>query len=345
MDLSIIIPCFNEIGNLELLLKSIEDTFGCVSAIGGGVDDVIEANAIEKNSQAISYELVFVNDGSSDGTSKYLAGVNLPPSCSRCVLVDFSRNFGKEAALFAGLEHSDADYVAFMDSDMQQPPSVLLDMYKMLLANPEADCVAAFQEQRKENAVLNFFKRCFYKFFNRVANIELVPNASDFRVFKREVASALVSMPEYFRFTKGMFSWVGFNTLPYPYTPAPRASGETKWSFRKLWRYGIDGMLSFTTFPLKIASIVGSLAALIGVILVIVVIVEFFITSTMPSGYPTVVCLILIFGGMILGALGVIGEYIARIYIETKRRPMYIAKSVKTLLGSDSGSDGEDVRN
>ncbi len=326
MDLSIVIPCYNEIGSLKLLLESVEHAFA---------------------GQGVSYELVFVNDGSSDGTSKYLAEAPMPPSCSRSVLVDFSRNFGKEAALFAGLEHADADHVAFMDSDMQQPPAVLLNMYRTLIADPEADCVAAFQEQRRESEAMSFFKKCFYRFFNKVANIDLVPDASDFRVFKREVADALLSMPEYFRFTKGMFAWVGFNTVPYPYTPAPRAAGETKWNFGKLMRYGVDGMVAFTTFPLKVASVLGSVAALVGVLLVIWVVVEFFITSTMPSGYPTVVCLILIFGGLILGALGVIGEYIARIYIETKRRPMYIAKQVRTLVGASSsersnGCGGQD---
>ena len=255
-------------------------------------------------------------------------------------------NYAKVAALrheLAGQSREFADattdpferFIRLWESFCYEPDRVV----KARLAAAEADCVAAFQQQRRESGVLRFFKKCFYRFFNRVSNIELVPDASDFRVFKREVADALVSMPEYYRFSKGMFAWVGFNTVPYPYTPAPRAAGETKWSFGKLMRYGMDGVISFTTFPLKIASIVGSIAALIGVLMVIWVIVEFFMSSFTPSGYPTIVCLILIFGGMILGALGIIGEYVARIYMETKHRPMYIAKSVCEL--GDAGADAQ----
>lgn len=208
-------------------------------------------------------------------------------------------------------------------------------MYRMLQANPSADCVAAFQEHRNEGAVLSFFKHAFYKTFDATSRLNVMPDASDFRVFHRRVADALLSMPESFRFSKGMFAWVGFETLPFPYTPANRVEGETKWSFRKLMRYGIGGVLSFTTFPLKIAAVAGLVATLVGLVLLVEVIVEQFINPAMPSGYPTLLCVLLLMGGLILVTLGVIGEYIARIYIETKRRPAYIAKSVEVRTSTN----------
>lgn len=270
MDLSIVVPCYNEEGSLPLLFSAVDDAFA---------------------TSGVSYELVLVNDGSSDGTSHLLH--ELPT------------------------------------------PATLLEMYRMLQANPSADCVAAFQEHRNEGAVLSFFKHAFYKTFDATSRLNVMPDASDFRVFHRRVADALLSMPESFRFSKGMFAWVGFETLPFPYTPANRVEGETKWSFRKLMRYGIGGVLSFTTFPLKIAAVTGLVATLVGLVLLVEVIVEQFINPAMPSGYPTLLCVLLLMGGLILVTLGVIGEYIARIYIETKRRPAYIAKSVEVRTSTN----------
>ena len=260
MDLSIVVPCYNEEGSLPLLFSAVDDAFA---------------------TSGVSYELVLVNDGSSDGTSHLLHELPTPASAERIVVVDFSRNFGKESALLAGLQHAEGDAVGLMDADLQQPPATLLEMYH------------------------------------------------------RRVADALLSMPESFRFSKGMFAWVGFETLPFPYTPANRVEGETKWSFRKLMRYGIGGVLSFTTFPLKIAAVAGLVATLVGLVLLVEVIVEQFINPAMPSGYPTLLCVLLLMGGLILVTLGVIGEYIARIYIETKRRPAYIAKSVEVRTSTN----------
>ena len=217
MDLSIVVPCYNEEGSLPLLFGAVDDAFA---------------------TSGVSYELVLVNDGSSDGTSHLLHELPTPASAERIVVVDFSRNFGKESALLAGLQHAEGDAVGLMDADLQQPPATLLEMYRMLQANPSADCVAAFQEHRNEGAVLSFFKHAFYKTFDATSRLNAMPDASDFRVFHRRVADALLSMPESFRFSKGMFAWVGFETLPFPYTPENRVEGETKWSFRKLMRYG-----------------------------------------------------------------------------------------------------------
>lgn len=294
MDLSIVVPCYNEEGSLPLLFGAVDDAFA---------------------TSGVSYELVLVNDGSSDGTSHLLHELPTPASAERIVVVDFSRNFGKESALLAGLQHAEGDAVGLMDADLQQPPATLLEMYRMLQANPSADCVAAFQEHRNEGAVLSFFKHAFYKTFDATSRLNV--------------------MPESFRFSKGMFAWVGFETLPFPYTPANRVEGETKWSLRKLMRYGIGGVLSFTTFPLKIAAVAGLVATLVGLVLLVEVIVEQFINPAMPSGYPTLLCVLLLMGGLILVTLGVIGEYIARIYIETKRRPVYIAKSVEVRTSTN----------
>ena len=301
MDLSIVVPCYNEEGSLPLLFSAVDDAFA---------------------TSGVSYELVLVNDGSSDGTSRLLHELTTPASAERTVVVDFSRNVGKESALLAGLQHAEGDAVGLMDADLQQPPATLLEMYRMLQANPSADCVAAFQEHRNEGAVLSFFKHAFYKTFDATSKLNAMPDA-------------LLSMPESFRFSKGMFAWVGFETLPFPYTPANRVEGETKWSFRKLMRYGIGGVLSFTTFPLKIAAVAGLVATLAGLVLLVEVIVEQFINPAMPSGYPTLLCVLLLMGGLILVTLGVIGEYIARIYIETKRRPAYIAKSVEVRTSTN----------
>ena len=274
MDLSIVVPCYNEEGSLPLLFSAVDDAFA---------------------TSGVSYELVLVNDGSSDGTSHLLHELPTPASAERIVVVDFSRNFGKESALLAGLQHAEGDAVGLMDADLQQPPATLLEMYRMLQANPSADCVAAFQEHRNEGAVLSFFKHAFYKTFDATSRLNVMPDASDFRVFHRRVADALLSMPESFRFSKGMFA----------------------------------------RLPLKIAPVGGFVAAFVGLFLRAEFFVANFINPAMPSGYPTLLCVLLLMGGLILVTLGVIGEYIARIYIETKRRPAYIAKSVEVRTSTN----------
>lgn len=192
MDLSIVVPCYNEEGSLPLLFGAVDDAFA---------------------TSGVSYELVLVNDGSSDGTSRLLHELPAPASAERTVVVDFSRNFGKESALLAGLQHAEGDAVGLMDADLQQPPATLLEMYRMLQANPSADCVAAFQEHRNEGVVLSFFKHAFYKTFDATSRLNVMPDASDFRVFHRRVADALLSMPESFRFSKGMFAWGRFRDI------------------------------------------------------------------------------------------------------------------------------------
>ncbi len=309
MDLSLIIPCHNEAGNIHPFAKRVLECMG-------------EADAPQ------TLELIFVDDGSSDGTfAKVLQLIEggLSPRIS-VEGIELSRNFGKEAAMLAGLEHAQGGMVGFIDADLQQDPAISFQMFAYLAAHPQTDCVAAVQEERREGRVLKWFKHRFYKAFNAVGDVELPANASDFRVFRRNVAEALLSMPEYFRFSKGLFAWVGFNTHTIPYTPAERHAGDTSWSFRKLMGYALGGIVSFTTWPLRLILYLGLLTSLISVIYLIVVLFEYLIVGINVPGYPTLVCLILLFFGIVMLALGIFGEYLGRIYIEGKRRPVYIAR-------------------
>lgn len=321
MDLSVIIPCYEEHECLPLLFERVAEVLG-----GSG----------------LSYELVFVNDGSRDATWQLIEDFARSGRAPRVVAVDFSRNFGKEAALLAGLSHATGEAVGIMDADLQQEPETLLAMYRELCAHPEADCVAAYQSCRHEGPVKTLLKGAFYRVFKGITQGTdgMIPGASDFRVFRRSVAEALLSMPEYHRFSKGLFAWVGFETIPFAYEPSPRAAGTTKWSLRKLMAYALEGIFAFSTAPLKIATWVGGLSSLAAVVYFFVVVWEALSTDAAPSGYPTIVCLILLFGGLILLTLGIIGEYVARIYLEEKHRPVYIAKRVITAEGTQLTETG-----
>lgn len=312
MDLSVVIPCYEEQDCLHPLFERVTRVFG---------------------ETGLDYELVFVNDGSRDKTWEILEAFTRDHgSAPRVVAVDFSRNFGKEAALLAGLSHATGDCVSFMDADLQQEPETLLEMYRELMAHPEADCVAAYQAARHESALLKGLKGAFYKTFKAVTDGtgDMIAGASDFRVFRRDVADALLAMPEYHRFTKGLFAWVGFETIPFAYEPSERAAGSSKWSVRALMRYALEGIFSFSTLPLKLATWVGGASFLASIVYFFVVLCDTFVRQNTPRGYPTIVCLILFLGGITLLTLGIIGEYIARIYLEDKRRPIYIAKRVLT---------------
>lgn len=308
IDLTLVVPCHNEEGNVEALFESAVKCFD-------------EAH--------VALELVFVDDGSSDGTMRVLRGLAEKSQGARPVqVVRFSRNFGKESAVYAGLHAARGECVGIIDADMQQDPAIALQMYDYLLQHADVDLVAAYQAQRKDSASLKWFKRMFYKTFNATSDeIDIPPNMSDFRVFRRGVAEALLSMPEYFRFSKGLFAWVGFNVHAMPYTPNERFAGKSNWSFHSLFKYAMGGILSFTTWPLKVAKYLG-LASSIGALiyLLYVVIVDYLTLGIAIPGYPTLVCLILLFGGMQLLVLGIMGDYLARDYIEGKHRPIYIEK-------------------
>ncbi|MBQ3045037.1 MAG: glycosyltransferase family 2 protein [Clostridia bacterium] len=305
MKLSLVVPCYNEEKNVSLFYEAVKKDFS-------GVD--------------FEYELVFVNDGSRDGTFKELqklCGGDLPVK-----IVNFSRNFGKESAMYAGLKESEGDYVTVIDADLQQRPSIALDMVNMLDAEPDYDCIAAYQDERKESELLVFFKKRFYNLINKFSDTEFVQGASDFRTFRRPMVEAILQMDEYFRFSKGLFSWVGYNTKFIPYEVEERATGTSKWSFWKLFKYAMEGIFAFTTAPLRISTVMGFVTALISVIYLIVVVVQKLAFGIDVPGYATTVVLILLLGGIQLCCIGIIGEYIARTYIQTKGRPIYIAKNV-----------------
>ncbi len=313
MLLSLIVPCYNEEKNVEPMLLACREAFS----------DKPEA-----------VEIIFVNDGSLDGTWQALQGLYARYGNEMSLkMLNFSRNFGKEAAMLAGLEHASGTYTAIIDADLQQDPKLVAQMVGFLEQNPDYDCVAAYQEERIEGRMMSWYKKVFYKFVNRVCDVEFYAGASDFRTMRRPVVDAILRMREYHRFSKGIFSWVGFRTRYMPYVAEKRRAGRSAWTFKKLLKYALDGFLSFTTFPLKIASVLGWLAACGSLIYLLVVVVQKLCFGIAVPGYATVVVLILLLGGLQLQILGVIGEYLARVYIEGKKRPIYL---LKNYLSSDA---------
>ena len=306
MKLSLVVPCYNEQDNVKAFYDA------CRQAFAGKID---------------AYEIVFVNDGSKDDTWKELKA--LWKQNSNIKIMNFSRNFGKEAAMYAGLQKAEGQYVTVIDADLQQRPEVVVDMVAFLEANEDYDCVAAYQQERKEGAVLSFFKKIFYKLINSMCEINFRSGASDFRTFRREMVESVLELKEYFRFSKGIFSWVGYNTYFMPYDVQERNAGNTSWSFGKLMKYAVEGIVAFTTAPLNLATWLGGICALLAGVYMLVVIIQKLCFGIAIPGYPTLVVLILFIGGIQMLLLGIIGQYISKIYIEGKRRPIYIAKEYR----------------
>lgn len=306
MKLSVIVPCYNEEANVIMFYNAI------VNALGKTYD---------------STEIIFVNDGSEDNTIVKLKEIFKMDPCHAKV-IHFSRNFGKEAALLAGLEASKGDFVSIIDADLQQNPKYIIEMLNYLDENVDCDCVAAYQDVRKEGKVLSFFKDCFYRLINKMTEIEIVRSASDFRTFRRNVVEAIISLPERCRFSKGIFSWVGFNTYYMPYTVEERANGESKWSFWKLFVYALDGIIAFSTTPLVVASVLGIVLCFIAFILIAIIIIKTLVWGDPVAGFPTLATLILLASGIQLLFIGILGQYLAKSYTENKQRPMYIVKEV-----------------
>ena len=294
MKLSLVVPCYNEEDNIRDFYHAAKRVF---------------------DAEEYEYEMIFINDGSKDKTQEALESVfNLHEAC--VVVETFSRNFGKEAAIYAGFQKATGDFITVIDADLQQRPETVARMVKILQDNEEFDCVAAYQEKRQEGKLVSKLKDMFYKIINRTSEIEFFPGASDFRTFRRPVVDAVLSLPEYHRFSKGIFSWVGFNTCYFPYTAEKRNAGETKWSINKLFRYAVEGFISYTTFPLKIATGLGLFTSLCAIIYLFVVVIQKLCIGNPVPGYPTIVVLILLLGGIQLTILGIIGEYLARMYIQ-----------------------------
>ena len=306
MKLSLVVPCFNEAENISLFQSAVIDTF---------------------HNCGYDYEIVFVDDGSSDATLHTLRKLFTAQKCPVKV-ISFSRNFGKEAALFAGLKHSDGDYVTLIDADLQQQPQVVQKMVDILDANPDYDVVAAYQDRRNEGKILSFFKKSFYRLINRLSDIDLKSDASDFRTFRRSVANSILSMGEYHRFSKGLFAWIGYETCYIPYTASERVAGKSKWSFWKLLNYAIDGIIGYSIKPLRIATFLGGLTSFASLLYLIAVVLEKLIAGIDIPGYATIIVLILFLGGMQLFCIGIIGEYVGKTFEQSKNRPVYITKEI-----------------
>lgn len=286
-------------------------------------------NEIEKVSQkkGLEFEYIFVNDGSKDNTLQVLK--SLHQDHQNVHYIDFSRNFGKEAALLAGLEQSKGDFVAVMDADLQDPPELLEEMYSLLLTG-EYDVVGTRRVTRDgEPAIRSFFARLFYLMINKISSTEMIDGARDFRLMTRQVVASILELKEYNRFSKGIFSWVGYKTKYLEYKNRQRVAGETSWSFWGLLKYSIEGIINFSNAPLQIATYSGILSSLAAVIFIIVIVIRTIVYGDPVSGWPSLVSIVLLVGGMQLFALGIIGQYIGKIYLETKKRPSYIIKEMK----------------
>ena len=306
MKLSLVVPCYNEAENVVLFSQATMEAFN-----GCGYD----------------YEIVFVDDGSQDATLHELRKLYKKQPCPIKIL-SFSSNFGKEAALYAGLQHASGEYISLIDADLQQRPEIVREMIKILDDQAECDVVAAYQDRRGEGKILSFFKKTFYKLINAASDIHVRADASDFRTFRRSVAESIVTLAEYHRFSKGIFAWIGYNTCFIPYVAAPRAAGKTKWNFRKLYNYAKEGIIGYSTKPLRIATFLGTLTAIASFIYLIVVLLQKLIAGIDVPGYATTIILILFLGGMQLFCLGIIGEYVGRTFEQTKNRPIYLTKEV-----------------
>lgn len=302
--ISLVIPCYNEEQALPYLYE--------------------ELNKVSQKMSGQAFEFVFVNDGSRDKTLEIVK--NFRKEDNRVRYVSFSRNFGKEAAILAGLKTATGDYVAMIDADLQDPPMLIEEMYRGI-KEEGYDCVATHRVDRKgEPALRSFFARKFYKLINKISDTKLVDGARDFRLMTRQMVDAIIELPEYNRFSKGIFEWVGFNTKWISFENVERIAGETKWSFWGLFFYSLEGIVAFSTRPLAMASFFGLLFFLISLVMICIIIAKTLIWGDPVDGYPSTICIIFFIGGIQLFCLGILGQYLAKMYLETKHRPVYIIK-------------------
>ncbi|MCH5166539.1 MAG: glycosyltransferase family 2 protein [Erysipelotrichales bacterium] len=308
MKLNVVIPLYNEENNIIPLY-----------------------DALTKSLKGIKYTLIFVDDGSIDKSLDKLTKI-YNKNKQNIKVIGFSRNFGKEAAMFAGLKASHAEYTCIIDADLQQNPKYIVDMLKFLEDNPSYDEVAMVNDYSKEKRSQRFLKKAFYKVMSKASGQKTIAGASDFRLMRECVVDALISLEESNRFSKGLFAWVGFNTFYMTYAADKRHSGVSKFKLKKQFNYAKDGLFSFSTKPLKIATILGSIISFISFLYFMEILLQTIISGKDIPGYASIMCVILILGGIQLIVLGIIGEYIAKSYLEIKRRPIYVAK---TKLGFD----------
>lgn len=309
-DISIVVPCYNEEESLPLFLREFE-------------------RVAEQMRQAddLTFEVVLIDDGSTDGTLATMKReAQRLPAHFTVRWASFSRNFGKEAALYAGLSHATGELVATMDADMQDPPSLLPEMYR-IITTEDVDNVATRRTTREgEPPIRSLFARMFYKLINKISKADIVDGARDFRLMKRPMVDAILSMREYNRFSKGIYGWVGFKTVWLPYVNVNRVAGETKWSFFSLLLYSIDGIVAFSTVPLSIASVMGTLFCIVAFFALIFIVVRALLFGDPVDGWPSLASIIIFIGGVQLLCLGIMGQYLAKTYLETKNRPLYIVR-------------------
>ncbi|MCI0131029.1 MULTISPECIES: glycosyltransferase family 2 protein [Enterococcaceae] len=305
--LSIIVPCYNEQDTIHPYISQMTD---------------IEALLPE-----LTFEYWFINDGSKDNTLNVLKEIS--KQSEQYNYLSFSRNFGKEAALYAGLEHARGNYITVMDVDLQDPPELLPKMVE-LLQQDDYDCIGTRRVTREgEPKIRSFFAKKFYKIINKISDIEIVDGARDYRLMSRQMVDAILELKEYNRFSKGIFSWVGFNTYYLEFENIERVDGETSWSFWDLLQYSIDGIISFSEFPLKLSTILGFISFVASIFALIFIVIRALIFGDPTSGWPSLVCIVLALGGLQLLCLGVVGQYLGKTFLETKQRPIYIIKDKK----------------
>ncbi|NQJ71521.1 glycosyltransferase family 2 protein [Streptococcus suis] len=302
--ISVIVPCYNEEEAIPYFYEAMEKV---------------------RKEMGEKFEYIFVNDGSKDGTLKVLRHLSGQDQAVR--YLSFSRNFGKEAALYAGLQAAQGDLVTVMDVDLQDPPEMLIEMKAMLETNADLDCVGTRRVSRDgEPPIRSFFAKLFYKLMNKISHVDVVDGARDFRLMRRHMVDAILSVSEYNRFSKGIFVWVGFETEYLPYKNVERVAGQTSWSFWKLLSYSIEGIINFSDTPLNIASYTGFFTFLLSLVLMVIVVVKTLVFGDPTIGWPSTICIILFLGGLQLMTIGILGKYLAKVFLETKKRPVYIVK-------------------
>lgn len=302
--ITIVVPCYNEEQALPLFYQEI--------------------TRVAQEMAPVDFEFLFVDDGSKDNTLPVLR--SLAEADKRVRFLSFSRNFGKEAGMLAGLQHAKGDFVALMDADLQDPPSLLPELYHAV-TQEGYDCAATRRTTRQgEPPIRSFFARQFYRLINRISDADIVDGARDYRLMRRSVVNAILSLGEYNRFSKGIFGWVGFRTKWLPYVNTQRVAGETKWNFFSLFLYSIDGIVAFSTVPLSIASVMGILFCLLALMGIVFIIIRTLMFGDPVGGWPSLVCVIALLGGIQLLCLGILGQYLSKTYLETKRRPIYIVR-------------------
>lgn len=302
--ISVAVPCYNE-------EPALEPFFAAVSAVAEQMPEV-------------AFEFLFIDDGSRDRTLEKMQ--ELAQRDSRVKYISFSRNFGKEAGIYAGLENATGDYVVVMDADLQDPPALLPEMYRSI-RQEGYDCVGSRRVTRKgEPPIRSLFARLFYKLINRMSNAEIVDGARDFQMMSRQVVEAILSMGEYNRFSKGIFGWIGFKKKWLEYENIERVAGETKWSFWQLLLYAIEGIVAFSTTPLVISSVFGLICCALALVMILVIIARTLIFGDPTSGWPSLVCIMLLLSGIQMLGIGILGQYLAKTYLETKKRPIYLVR-------------------